>query len=171
MKVKEYELNVTDWWKKDDDEGFEIYTEAPKEAVDYYFKKEGITPTDNDGKENENYNSGDVQFIFDADWNLQEVLIFPVYEDCDGYSNGENFVTITDEEFFKDDLIEMLKQCLEDDLDNELRYRIIAPDFIEVEKVLDEAGCDYDYDSGDRIMVNQAGLNALNDAGVDFDEV
>lgn len=36
---------------------------------------------------------------------------------------------------------------------------------------LDENGCDYDWDSGDRMMVDQDGLDCLYDCGVDFAEV
>jgi hypothetical protein len=42
---------------------------------------------------------------------------------------------------------------------------------IAAEKVLDKKGIWYDYDSGDRMMVEQDGLNALDKADIDYDEV
>ena len=59
--------------------------------------------------------------------------------------------------------------------DDELIYRITSPDITwrdgEIERVLDEAGCDYDYDSGDRMIISLSGMKALNKAGIDYDEV
>lgn len=39
------------------------------------------------------------------------------------------------------------------------------------EAILDEEELWYDYDSGDRMMVNHDGLNAIDEAGIDFDEI
>ncbi len=44
-------------------------------------------------------------------------------------------------------------------------------DIEEVEATLDEAGCDYDYDSGDRMIIGNDGLKALDEAGIDYDIV
>ncbi len=55
-----------------------------------------------------------------------------------------------------------------------LEYRLIFSDPDEEEKaikVLDETGNDYDHDSGDRMMVDQDGLDALAEAGIDYTEV
>ena len=42
----------------------------------------------------------------------------------------------------------------------------------EAEHVLDENGCDYDYDSGGRMMINNDGLEVLsNTSTIDFDVV
>ena len=53
-------------------------------------------------------------------------------------------------------------------------YRIVFDDECEqedAEKALDDAGVWYDYDSGDRMMIQEDGLAVLDEAGVDFDEV
>ncbi len=53
-------------------------------------------------------------------------------------------------------------------------YRVIFPSDEErgaAENVLDEVGCSYDYDSGDRMMVDQCGLNFLDEYGIDYDEI
>lgn len=36
---------------------------------------------------------------------------------------------------------------------------------------LDENGFDYDWDSGDRMMVDKDGLSCLSDSDIDFEEV
>ncbi len=53
-------------------------------------------------------------------------------------------------------------------------FRIIFSDSVDqdtAENLLDEEGEWYDYDSGDRMMVNQDGLDLLYESEVDFDEV
>ncbi len=55
-----------------------------------------------------------------------------------------------------------------------LENRIIFPDEGEqelAEQVLEDQGLDYDYDSKDRMMVDEDGLEALEEEGVDFDQV
>lgn len=56
------------------------------------------------------------------------------------------------------------------DDDGALKYRIFC-DFVEAERILDEADIDYDYDDDDRMMVNQEGLNAIEKSCIDYDEV
>ena len=41
----------------------------------------------------------------------------------------------------------------------------------EAEEWLDDHGQDYDYDSGDRMMLAQGGLDSLYESGIDFDEI
>ena len=56
----------------------------------------------------------------------------------------------------------------------DLEYRIIFDDpeeQEEAEKTLEESGNDFDYDSGDRMMISLNGLTALDEAGVDYTEV
>ena len=53
-------------------------------------------------------------------------------------------------------------------------YRVIFPSEEErdaAENVLDEVECKYDYDSDDRMMIDQCGLNFLDEYGIDYDEV
>ena len=53
-------------------------------------------------------------------------------------------------------------------------YRVIFPSAEErdaAENTLDEVGCSYDYDSDDRMMVDQCGLNFLDEYGIDYDEI
>ena len=37
--------------------------------------------------------------------------------------------------------------------------------------ILDKNGCDYDWDGGDRMMIGDAGLAVLDNAGIDYEEV
>lgn len=56
----------------------------------------------------------------------------------------------------------------------EYDYRVIFPNKEEEEKavkLLDEEGLDYDWDSGDRMMLDQEGLDFLYSTDVDFDEL
>lgn len=56
----------------------------------------------------------------------------------------------------------------------ELEHRIIFTDGEDIamaESLLDDAGCDYDYDSNDRMMINDDGIEILSGAGIDFDVV
>ena len=58
----------------------------------------------------------------------------------------------------------------------ELERRIIftnGEDISLAESILDNEGCDYDYDSGDRMMISDDGIEALSNADIyiDFDVV
>ena len=76
-----------------------------------------------------------------------------------------------------DDLVVDIGEGLMDedsfDIDNDtvLCYRIISDQFSEIEELFDNKGIDYDYDCGDRMMVNQDGLDALAESDIDFDQV
>ena len=55
-----------------------------------------------------------------------------------------------------------------------LEYRVTFPDDDEEEKaveILEKEGVDFDWDSGDRMMLNQEGLDLLRFENIDFDEV
>jgi len=57
---------------------------------------------------------------------------------------------------------------------NDTIYRITFSDGEDLElaeDILDEAGAWYDFDSGDRMMINQDGINVLDEADIDYDEV
>ena len=67
-----------------------------------------------------------------------------------------------------------LEEAQEDEDDGTLSYRVVFAsdeDKCDAENLLDDAFEDYDYDSGDRMMVNQSGLDRLYASNIDFDEV
>ena len=70
----------------------------------------------------------------------------------------------------------IITKCEFDDIfaSKETVYRVLFgrdEDREEAEECLDNLGLDYDYDSGDRMMVGQEALDELYEAGVDFDEI
>lgn len=61
-----------------------------------------------------------------------------------------------------------------EDADDDTVYRLIISnpdDLANAKAYLDKEGIWYDFDSGDRMMVNQDGIDCLNDNDIDFDEV
>lgn len=61
-----------------------------------------------------------------------------------------------------------------EDADDDTVYRLIISnpdDLANAKACLDKEGIWYDFDSGDRMMVNQDGIDCLNDNDIDFDEV
>lgn len=63
----------------------EIYARISKEATKRFFELDNVPPTNCDAVKDDSYIEGEVQFIFNADGkNLDEILIFPVYEDEEG---------------------------------------------------------------------------------------
>ena len=67
-----------------------------------------------------------------------------------------------------------LEEAQEDEDDGTLSYRVVFAsdeDKYEAENLLDDAFEDYDYDSGDRMMIGQSGLDRLYTSNIDFDEV
>lgn len=55
-------------------------------------------------------------------------------------------------------------------LDNRIIFDY-EDDRIDAEDALEEAGEDFDYDSGDRMMVSDEGIEVLDEAGIDYDLV
>ena len=69
----------------------EVYASISKDAVKTLFEEAGQTLSD------ESYVQGEVQFIFDSDGTtLDEILIFPVYDDGDSMMNGDDFIDAPD---------------------------------------------------------------------------
>lgn len=67
----------------------EVYAEISKEDLAKIFKNAKEVPVNDDGKKDDSYVSGEVQFIFSKEGQLNEILIAPVYETKDGCVNGE----------------------------------------------------------------------------------
>ncbi len=86
--IKKVEFQVTDRWDREDG-GVEIYASISKDATENYFKDAGITPKNDNGDEDLSYVEGEVQYMFDADGNLGEGLLFPVYEQDGEFINGD----------------------------------------------------------------------------------
>lgn len=109
------------------------------------------------GKEHESVEGGELD-VFDE---------LPLVDHIDDILNftelsGSEYRIITSSEF--DDIF----------VGKETVYRVLFgrdEDREEAEERLDELGLDYDYDSGDRMMVGQEALDELYEAGVDFDEI
>lgn len=86
-----------------------VYVEISKEVIAKMFADAMETPENPFGEEDDSYESGEIQFIFDKDSeNLQEILVFPVYadEDGDGCSNGESFIDAPNSVWEYEDLIQ-----------------------------------------------------------------
>ena len=67
----------------------EVYATISKEDLAKLFEDAVEVPSNDDGKKDDSYVSGEVQFIFTKEGELEEILIAPVYETEDGYANGE----------------------------------------------------------------------------------
>ncbi|MBQ3905973.1 MAG: hypothetical protein II743_04315 [Lachnospiraceae bacterium] len=67
----------------------EVYATISKEDLAKLFEDVVEVPSNDDGKKDDSYVSGEVQFIFTKEGELEEILIAPVYETEDGYANGE----------------------------------------------------------------------------------
>ncbi len=68
----------------------EVYARITKEAVKKLFAAEDLPTINEEGREDNDYIEGEVQFIFDADGvTLNEILIFPVYSDGECLLNGD----------------------------------------------------------------------------------
>ena len=96
MKIAGYDAEITDSWERDDG-GLEVYIEVPRQMVQEYFESEEL--------EDDSYTCGDLQYMLNKDGNLEEILLFPVYETEDGLENGEDFVSIDDDEFSEEGLV------------------------------------------------------------------
>ena len=69
----------------------EVFCSVTKEEVKYLFDLKHEVPKNDEGEEDDSYVSGEVQFMFNKETDeLEEILLFPVYEDGEGgYVNGE----------------------------------------------------------------------------------
>lgn len=67
----------------------QIYFKISKEYVTELFKQNKTIPRNIELKEDYNYACGEVQYIFDKENSLEEVLIFVVYESDKDIINGE----------------------------------------------------------------------------------
>ncbi len=68
----------------------EVYAEISKEDIAKLFADAGAVAANDDGEKDDSYVSGEVQFFFSKEGELNEILIAPVYETEDGYVNGES---------------------------------------------------------------------------------
>ncbi len=67
----------------------EVYAKISKEDTKKLYESAGETPINQNGAEDHSYIEGEVQFIFEKDQTLSEILLFPVYEEDDGFINGD----------------------------------------------------------------------------------
>ncbi len=75
----------------------QVYVSISKEETEKFFKDARVTPKNEYGKEDETYTGGEIQFIFEKDGDkIQEILIFPVYSNDQGSSNGSSFIDAPD---------------------------------------------------------------------------
>ena len=58
----------------------EVYATISKEDLAKLFEDAVEVPSNDDGKKDDSYVSGEVQFIFTKEGELEEILIAPVYE-------------------------------------------------------------------------------------------
>lgn len=91
----------------------EVYASISREAVKAFFEEAGVTPLNIDDEPDDSYVEGEVQFIFNMDGDgLNEILIFPVYEDEDGFTNGSEFVSAPDWMWaYEEDAKKELEEC------------------------------------------------------------
>ncbi len=87
---------IKDQWNREDG-GMEVYASISKSATAGYFERAGAIPTNEDGEEDFSFIGGDVQYMFNAEGGLDEVLLFPVYEFDDMIVNGQDFIDAPEE--------------------------------------------------------------------------
>jgi len=94
----------------------EVYARISKEAVGFLFDAKGVAPINANSKPDDSYDEGEIQFIFSENGTkLDEILVFPVYDDGEGgYMNGANFILAPDEFWqYEKDVLEELKKAKE----------------------------------------------------------
>lgn len=76
----------------------EVYARISKEAVLDVLAEQRVSPVNPDGEvDKESVTEGEIQFIFGADGTtLDEILVFPVYEDPDGFTIGGDYANAPD---------------------------------------------------------------------------
>ena len=86
------------------------YYKISKELTKKFFLENKLIPRDHFGKENEDYESGEIQICFNRDENMfSEALIAPVYEDYGGLVSGDVY-SISD--MISENIIDMAKSDL-----------------------------------------------------------
>ncbi len=73
-----------------------VYLTVSKENTSNIFQSEGEFPRNNEGDEDWTFIAGDLQVMFTRGTdNLEEALLFPVYEDGEALENGD-FTDVTE---------------------------------------------------------------------------
>ena len=105
-KYKIYEVN------KDLSNTDEVYISISKEYTKDLFNEAGEIPYNSYGDKDESYIKGDIQYIFEkGTTNLDEILLFPVYEEEDSFINGE-FINAPDSVVKDQELFNKVKDAL-----------------------------------------------------------
>ncbi len=66
----------------------EVYVKISADDLKQIYDDVGEIPVNDEGDEDDSYTEGEIQFVFDKHNHLDEILVFPVYED-DGAVNGD----------------------------------------------------------------------------------
>lgn len=93
----------------------EVYVEISKDITEQLFKSAREIPVNVNGKHDESYVSGELQFIFEkGTGNLIEILLFPVYRSSSSgdFINGD-FIDSPDSIYNNDNLISDVKSHLD----------------------------------------------------------
>ena len=73
-----------------------VYLTLSKEDTSSIFQSEGELPRNNEGDEDWSFSAGDLQVMFTRGTdNLEEALLFPVYEDGESLEDGD-FTDVTE---------------------------------------------------------------------------
>ena len=91
----------------------QLYFGVPLAFLTETFKETNTEITDPDGNPNDNFTAAELQVIFPKDSEeIEEILLFPVFEDEDGYANGENFVSVSVDADLENFFIETLRRAV-----------------------------------------------------------
>lgn len=75
----------------------EVNARISKEDLKALYDDAHCIPCNEDGKEDDTYIEGEIQFLFNKDTDVvDEILAFPVYEENEGIVNGD-FIDVTTE--------------------------------------------------------------------------
>ena len=100
-----------------------MYATITKEELAKLFTDAGVVAANDDGKKDDSYVSGEVQFAFSKVGELEEILIAPVYETKEGYVNGE-FINAPDTLWNEE---KKAKKYLDDKKSLRKRKRLLPP--------------------------------------------
>jgi len=105
MKIAENEIKLTDKSIGELDGLDELYYKVSKEKTEAIYKAFSENPINPEGEPDDSYVEGDLQFHFDSEsGELQEILLLPVYDDGEGFADGD-FISL-DDDYFEDGVLE-----------------------------------------------------------------
>ena len=106
----------------------QVYVQLSREDTEKIFKDMDSIPKNEYNESDDSFTKGEMQFIFSKDGNLEEILVFPVYEDtdCDAMTNGD-FINAPNYIYESKELINFIKSIL--DFNQKLNNNEITFDF------------------------------------------